>query len=165
MDLLRQAPIGTVLRVVSKNRILPYEEQKPGYEHPGRHVEVEDENAAASSSNSTLVADEDRDSSQPKASGSQGSGSEGAEGGEKGQKGQSDDDSGEGKSKDAGDAEKGGKQEKPKKKVHDPTYVHWRGDDDPDSPLNWTTGKKLYVTTLLGLYTAVVCASCSLWTS
>ena len=133
MDIFRQAPVGSLLRIATGNRILPYDEQKPGYSHPGRHVEVDD-NAAASRSNSTLVADEDRDADAPK-------------------------DKSNGQPQDASDPEKGAKQETPKKKVHDPTYVHWRGDDDPDSPLNWSTGKKLYVTSLLGLYTAVVCAS------
>lgn len=135
MDILRQAPIGSLARILSGNRILGYEEQRDDYEHPGRHIEVEDEQAASNNSNSTLVnesSSEQRDGAKPK------------EGG---------------KPADASDPEKGAKPAKPTKTVHDEHYVHWRGDNDPDCPTNWTTGKKLYVTVILGLYTAVVCTT------
>jgi hypothetical protein len=46
-------------------------------------------------------------------------------------------------------------------KVQDPNIVGWDGPDDPENPLNWTTGRKVTATCSIALITFLTYARSS----
>ncbi|KAH8783964.1 putative caffeine resistance protein 5 [Hyaloscypha finlandica] len=147
-ELVRDTIVGHLLRLATKRRVLQYEEERDQslwkryldketsgrMAHHGSPEEEEKEETGDGSDNSTQE--------QQRAGVAEGSTTANTRNSEDTQVG----------SGDAQRNEVSGVQVDPEK-GRDVSIVTWFGDDDPENPLNWSTGKKFFVTFLICLLT------------
>jgi len=163
-DLIREAPLGQLIRYFTRNKFLKYPEEQDGFQIPWSEADIEKtdkpapqakeaRNDAASSIGSdrsdndpelgqvTLTRTTTRDSTRQWT--------------EERQR-----------------AEEEGAMERIQSNVIVPTktadgviLVDWYTTDDPANPQNWSLGKKIYITALILLYTFAVYVSSSIYTT
>lgn len=46
---------------------------------------------------------------------------------------------------------------------HDPSIVDWDGDEDPENPMNWPIGRKIWMSTVAAATTFIVSIASSVW--
>ncbi|PNY29858.1 Caffeine resistance protein 5, partial [Tolypocladium capitatum] len=156
-DLIRDAPLGQLIRWASKNKYLQYPEEKAGFELPRPWQDVLDSLGGLAddgfreppppSSSSSTVADEDRQMQQQEDQEKQ-----------EDQEGQP--------------APGQGRLEKtqsvpvvPQRTEDGTILVDWYYSDDAENPHNWSNKKRVLIATVICLYTFVVYTSSAIYTS
>jgi len=150
MDLFRETACGQLIRLVTRNRYLQYPEEKnpelwKKYVNKDKSANMAkygqpDEPQPENEDDEKKVGEEDDDSSEKGDDSADSIPPQGHRGVER-QESRYNDASGI-----KVDPEKG----------KDVTMINWDGDDDPDNPLNWSQGKKFFVTFLICLLTFAV---------
>ncbi|KAJ3457366.1 hypothetical protein MRS44_014507 [Fusarium solani] len=184
-DIIRDAPLGQVIRFVTRNKYLKYPEEKEDFKlpdpwitlmnNPDAIVEdapVENLTVAASSASSTVAADDD---TKPKPKNSEPEHDEDPEKADRPplrlQRTRSAQDT-QAYTADRLHADEEHEIEKvqsipivPKKTKDGAILVDWYYSDDADNPHNWSNNKRLGISLIICLYTFVVYTSSAIYTS
>jgi len=143
METFRESAVGQIVRRITKNRVLQYEEEKPGYEVPEKYR---------------------KDSEKPKSRRRSGvaNGERRVRRSESNESGRTavDDEEGEQGEQNGQDGEDNEDQDDEEK---DKIIVDWYGDDDQENPQNWSLVKKCYLTFLIMLMTSSVYMGSSIY--
>jgi len=160
-DTIRDSFVGQILHAASGGKILPYAEERPGFEVPEKYKkrdpneknpkrfpnEDPDEHGLSEAARNVRRAHLQERRSRGSEETVTGSGS-----------GEDRDNSGQGE----GGGE--GEEDEVEKAKKDAIIVDWYGDDDPENPLNWKLSKKCGVTAMIMLMTSSVYMGSSIWT-
>lgn len=149
-DIIRDAPVGQLIRFLTKNRILQYPEEKADFVLPGPWQQMVDNPDAAP------PAGEDHSNSNSNPPSTPGS----RDGNEKPPAQHSDDDDDEQQLQRAQSVPI-----VPKRTKDGAILVDWYFSDDTSNPQNWTDKKRGLIATILCLYTFVVYTSSAIYTT
>ncbi|KAJ7785820.1 major facilitator superfamily domain-containing protein [Mycena metata] len=148
-DLVRDSTVGQILNYLSSGRILPYPEQRPGYVVPRRYLaapsdeerQKESSDHATPSASPSLTTLAAAPGSRPTIIVTPGT-----------------------VTREASSATLTGTPAEVTEKAIDPFLVDWE-ENDPDHPLNWSSGKRIFVAFSISLLTFSVYIGSAIYTS
>ncbi|CZR50664.1 related to FLR1-Putative H+ antiporter regulated by yAP-1 and involved in multidrug resistance [Phialocephala subalpina] len=138
-DIIRDSSFGQILRFFSRNKMLPFSDELPGFELPSPTTEekrIEGESEASTVSNFTQRSDESKLNLDEELA----------------------------RADNASIARTVSRPVHPVMTSDGVILIDWYTTDDPDHPMNYSTSKKIYVSFLLALYTFAVYIGSSIYT-